>query len=48
MTECPIPGHVQGEVGCGFEQPSLVEGIQGCWNEMIFEVPSDPNLSVIL
>ena len=24
---CPIPGSVQGQVGWGFEQPGLVEGV---------------------
>jgi len=24
---CPLPGSVQGQVGCGFEQPGLVEGV---------------------
>ena len=24
---CPLPGRVQGQVGRGFEQPGLVEGI---------------------
>ena len=24
---CPLPGSVQGQVGWGFEQPDLVEGI---------------------
>ena len=24
---CPIPGSVQGQVGWGFEQPALVEGV---------------------
>ena len=24
---CPLPGSVQGQVGRGFEQPGLVEGV---------------------
>jgi len=24
---CPLPGRVQGQVGRGFEQPGLVEGV---------------------
>jgi len=24
---CPLPGSVQGQVGWGFEQPGLVEGV---------------------
>jgi len=24
---CPIPGNVQGQVGWGFEQPGLMEGV---------------------
>jgi len=24
---CPLPGSVQGQVGPGFEQPGLVEGV---------------------
>jgi len=30
---CPLPGSVQGQVGCGFEQPGLVEGVpaHGWW-----------------
>jgi len=24
---CPLPGRVQGQVGRGFEQPALVEGV---------------------
>ena len=24
---CPLPGSVQGQVGGGFEQPGLVEGV---------------------
>jgi len=24
---CPLPGNVQGQVGWGFEQPGLVEGV---------------------
>ena len=24
---CPLPGSVEGQVGWGFEQPSLVEGV---------------------
>ena len=24
---CPLPGNVQGQVGRGFEQPGLVEGV---------------------
>jgi len=26
-SECPIPGIVQGQVGCGFEQPGLVKDV---------------------
>ena len=26
---CPRPGSVQGQVGWGFEQPGLVEGVPG-------------------
>jgi len=31
---CPLPGRVQDQVGWGFEQPGLVEGVptQGGWN----------------
>ena len=33
---CPLPGSVQGQVGCGSEQPGLVEGVAahdgGGWN----------------
>ena len=33
---CPIPGRVPGQVGWGFEQPGLVEGVpahgKGGWN----------------
>jgi len=24
---CPLPGSVQGQAGCGFEQPGLVEDV---------------------
>jgi len=27
IVECPLPGNVQGQVGRGFEQPVLVEGV---------------------
>ena len=27
---CPLPGSVQGQVGWGFEQPGLVEGVFAC------------------
>jgi len=26
---CPLPGSVQGQVGWGFKQPGLVEGVPG-------------------
>jgi len=41
----------QGQVGWGFEQPGLMEGvlpIAGGWNEMTFKVHSNPNHSMIL
>ncbi|KFW83744.1 Solute carrier organic anion transporter family member 1C1, partial [Manacus vitellinus] len=45
-------GSVQGQVGCGSEQPGLVEGVlshcRGCWSKMMFRVPSNPNHSSIL
>lgn len=47
-SRCPIPRHVQGQVVWGSGKPGLVEGvppIQGSWS---FNVPSDPNNSVIL
>jgi len=27
VGRCPIPGNIQGQVGRGFEQPGLVEGV---------------------
>lgn len=50
---CPSPGGVQSQVGRGLEQPGVlqVEGVPahgGCWNEMVFKVPSNPNHFVIL
>jgi len=51
---CPIPGGVQGQVGWGPGQSSLVNGEAGgpaCgggWSFMILEVPSNPGHSVIL
>ena len=27
---CPLPGRVQGQVGWGFGQPGLVEGVPAC------------------
>ena len=27
---CPLPGRVQGQVGRGFGQPGLVEGVPAC------------------
>ena len=30
--QCPIPGHIQGQVGRGSEQPGLVEDVPArCW-----------------
>jgi len=49
---CPLPGSVRGQDGWGFEQSGLAEGVpapwQGCWNLMIFKVPSNTNHSMIL
>lgn len=45
---CSIPGEVQGQAGWGPEKPELVGGNQpmiGCWNWVIFKVPSNPNCS---
>lgn len=45
-----ISGSVQGEVGCGSEQPVIAGGVpaQGKgWNKMVFRVTSNPNHPVI-
>jgi len=48
----PSLGSVQGQVGRGFEQPDLVEGVpvhgRGGWNEVIFKHSSNPARSVTL
>lgn len=47
----PFPESVQGQDGGGFQQPGLVESIPAHgrgWNEMVFKVPSNPDLSLIL
>jgi len=53
---CPVPGSVQGQVGWGSGQPSLVLHMKGggpdCgkegWRFMTLEVPFNPGHSVIL
>jgi len=52
---CPLPGSVQAQVGWGFEQPGILEGVpaHGCsnlfpgWNLTTFSVPSNPNHSMM-
>jgi len=47
----PHPWKCQGQDGCGFEQPGLVEDVPAHsrrLEQVIFKVPSNPNHSMIL
>lgn len=49
---CPVPVGTQGQLGWGPVQAELLGGSPACsregWNWMIFQVPSNPNHSLIL